>query len=144
MACGQAAPLGIRSGCEYIANGIKGLEISCGIRARSAADRSLIDENDLVQERITLDGFAEMLEIQAGAFGFDSSVKHVVDQRGFARAGDAGDGDHRAERKHDIDIAKVVSARAEDAQKTARRLAAQRRNGNAEFAAEITSGQRFG
>ena len=39
-------------------------------------------------------------------------VQDLVDQRAFAGAGDAGDGDELAERKRDVDILEVVLARA--------------------------------
>ena len=102
----------------------------------------MIHQNDLVELRIALDAVAEFLETDAGALGFERFVEHVVNQRGFAGTGDAGHGDHGAEREHHVDIAQVVRARAKDAQKTARRLAPQRRNGNAQFAVEITRGER--
>ena len=41
-------------------------------------------------------------------------VKHVVDQRGFAGAGDAGDAVENAERDLDVEILQIVFARAGD------------------------------
>ena len=98
----------------------KAFRYVAGIRARGAADRGLIHQHNLLDERIAFDAVAKLLEADAGALGLQGFEEHVMDQRGFAGAGDAGDGDHGAERKHDVDVAQVMRVCAKDAQKTAR------------------------
>ena len=95
-------------------------------------------------QRIAFDAVAKLLETDAGALGLQSFIQDIVNQRGLAGARDAGDGDHGAQRKHDVDIAQIVSVRAEDAQKTARRLMAQGGHGNTQFAIEVARGEGFG
>src|SRR5579872_7393899 len=55
VAGGEAAPLGVRGGCECIAYGIERLQVGRGIGARSAADGGLVHQDNLFDERIALD-----------------------------------------------------------------------------------------
>ena len=83
------------------------------------------------------------LEAAARALDFQRLVENIVNERGFARAGYAGDSDHGAERDHHVEIFQIVRVRAKDAQESAVGLAARCRDGNAQFAVEIASGERL-
>src|ERR1700675_40992 len=44
----------------------------------------------------------------------EGAIKNVVDERGFAGAGDAGDDGKHAERKSNVDVLQIVGAGAEN------------------------------
>ena len=85
------------------------------VRARRPADRRLIDLDDLVDE---LDAVDAIVRARLGGRPVDRlrqrPVQDVVDERGLARAADAGDRGQRAERNRDVDVLQVVRARAAD------------------------------
>src|SRR5689334_718662 len=68
-------------------------------------------------------------------------VEGVVDQRGFAGAGDAGDAGEEADGDRDVDVLQVVAGRAAD-HELARGIVrvALRRNGNGFFMAQVFAG----
>ena len=72
-------------------------------------------------------------------------VENVGNQRRLARARHAGDGDEHPERNLDGEVAQVVLARADDAQRLAR-LARPTRLGerDTQLAAEVARGERIG
>src|SRR6267143_1996103 len=71
----------------------------------------------------------------------ERAVKNVVDERGFARARDAGDDGEQAQRKRDVDVFKIVSAGAENLYRFA--VGAAALFGNCDFrgAAEVLAGE---
>src|SRR5882724_124333 len=73
----------------------------------------------------------------------ERAEEDVVDKSGFAGAADAGDNGERVQRNHEVDILEVVHRGAKDAEKFSAGLMADVRNGNAEFAAEVFSGERL-
>ncbi len=139
----EAAPLGLRRAGEDFADGVKGLEVGGGIRARRASDGRLIHQDDGGQMIVAFDALAEMAEIAARALDLQRLVENVVNERGFAGAGNAGDGDQLAQRNHDVNILQVVGARAADAQEAAGGLAATGRHGDAQLAAQIAGRERL-
>ena len=82
-------------------------------------------------------------QVAAGAFRFQALVQDVVDQRGLAGTGNAGDGYHRAERDHQVDVLQVVRARAKNSQKSSIRFMTQRGHGNSQFARQVARRKRF-
>src|SRR5438876_100273 len=73
----------------------------------------------------------------------ERAEEYVVDKSGFAGAADTGDNGERVQRNHEVDILEVVHRGAKDAEKFSAGLMADVRNGNAEFAAEVFSGERL-
>ena len=110
---GIAARLGFGRAGEHRTDRIEGADITRRVGARGLADRALIDHDHVFEQIDAEDGvmradrfdrFAERL--RAGA------VKHVLHERGFARARDAGDGDQPPERQTRRHAAQIVFARA--------------------------------
>ena len=59
-------------------------------------------------ERLVLAG----LDLRAVELALERGEEGLVDERGLARAGDAGDADEAAERDADVDVLEVVLAAA--------------------------------
>ena len=134
MSGGVAALFGFAGGSEQAADDVERLEIGDGVRARRAADRRLVDHDGAGDAVGAFDLFAGQLGagsverlggvvelgVVVGLAGFvqrfERAEHHVVDERRFARAGDAGDRDHHAERNIDVDIFQIVHARAGEAE----------------------------
>ncbi len=119
MSGAVAAALGFGLGGEELADGVEGLDIGNGIGAWGAADGGLVDEDDVVKALDALE-----VAIDAGGIGtFDAAeamgdgfIEDVVDEGGFAGAGDAGDGDEQVEGDIDVEAAEVVGASAAEAE----------------------------
>ena len=94
---------------EEVADGGEDAGVGGGVGARRAADGRLVDLDDLVElvdaeDRAVLAGlFARAVEL----FG-ERAVEDVVDEGGFAGAGDAGDDGHDAEGEVGGDVLQVV------------------------------------
>jgi len=87
------------------------------VRARRAADRALVDIDDLVEMRQPMDRFIRRrFGIRAIEFARGDGVQGVVNQRRFARAGHAGHTDQEADRQHQVNILEVVARSAFDLQ----------------------------
>ncbi len=91
---------------------------------------------------IAFDSVASVLPGPAAPLGVERFVEHVVNERGLARARDAGDAGDCVQRNHQIDILQVVAARAKNLEKFARGLATARGHRNAQFAIQILRRQR--
>ena len=128
-----------------VANRREDAGIGCGIGARSASDGRLVDANDLVDQLRSGDGF-----VRAGFFAGtiellgERAVQDVIDQSGFAGAGNAGDNRHHAERKDYVEILEVVLARAEDGDRFAIRAAALGKHGDPLASGDVGAGERGG
>src|SRR5712692_1813459 len=143
MPGGIAPAPGIRSVGKRFANSIKRFQIRCGIRARRAANRRLVDDNRFDDLRVTFEAVAEFLDAAAVALGRQRAIQNIVNQRGLARAADAGDHRQHSERNHQVHVPHIVQCVAEQAQEFAVRLVAIVRNRNAQLSAEISPGERF-
>src|SRR5258706_8723511 len=103
-----------------IANGREHARVSCGIRARSAADRRLIDANYFIDVLRTHDRFVlARLFARAIKLASKCAVKNVIDQRGFTRARDSGDDRHYTQRESYIEIFEIVFLGAKNGQRRA-------------------------
>ena len=129
---------------EEIANRREDTGVSSGIRARCAADGGLIDFDDFV------DVFgADNLAVRGGRFRRaiellrKRAIENVVDQRGFAGAGNTGDHSEKAERKRDVYLLQIVGARAEDLDGFAVGAAAFFGDGDLGLATEVLTGEGF-
>ena len=106
---------------EQLADGSEDAGVGGRIRTRRAADGRLIDLDDLVDLLGAFD-FAE----RAGALHRavqllrQRAVENVVHQRGFSRAGNAGDDGEQAERQLEIEIFQIVGFAAEHANRPCR------------------------
>ena len=106
---------------EKIADRGQQAGVGCRIGARGAADRRLVDIDHLIKQ-VEPDNFMVCRRFGARSvemFG-GRCVKRVVDQRRFARAGNAGDAGQQADRQVDTDVAQVVAARSDDLQQPLR------------------------
>src|SRR4029077_11548861 len=130
---------------EQLANGGEDAGVGGGIGARGAADGGLIDLDDFIDLLPTHD-----LAMRAGRFlGAiellrEGAVKNVIDEGGFAGAGDAGDYGEQTEGESDVDIFQIVGAGAENLDGFAIGAAALFRDGDVGGAAEIAAGEGFG
>ncbi len=98
-----------------VADRVPGADVARGIRARGAADRRLVHHDHVLDQRVA----AQLAE---GPRGFgrlalrlaNRGVEHVLHQRGFPRARDAGDAHQALQRNADVDIFQVVLGSAEE------------------------------
>src|SRR2546430_1149426 len=92
---------------------------------------------------VAFEAVAELFFAGVILFCGERAEEDVVDKRGCAGAADAGDHGERVQRNHEVDILEVVHRGAKDAEKFSAGLMADVRNGNAQFAAEVFSGERL-
>src|SRR5688500_366980 len=110
-----AARLGFGQAGEPVADRRESAGVGRRIRARGAADRGLVDVDDLVEvfDALDLVMIARMQAriVQAAGEGVVERLDH---QRGLAAAGDAGHASEDTEWDVDRDVLEVVVARADD------------------------------
>ncbi len=127
---------------EELADVVEDAGVGGRVGARRAADRRLVDVDDLVDLAEPVDAVvrarAQLRLMQAVG---DRVVQGLVDQGRLARAGDAGDAAEDAERDRHVDLLEVVFAGAADEQRAAR-LAALGRHLDLSLAGEVLAGQR--
>ena len=125
---------------EPFADRREGAGVGRRVGARRAADRRLVDVDDLVDVLEALDAVVRGgRERGAVQLARHRVVERVDQQRRLAAAGDAGDAGEQAERDLGGDVLEVVAAGVDDLQRAARaRLALGDRH--AEFAGEIFAG----
>src|SRR6266849_9117370 len=130
---------------EQLANGGENAGVGGRVGARSAADGSLVDLDDFV-DLIAADDFAMRAGRFLGAIEFlgEGAVENVVDEGGFAGAGNSGDHREQAEGQSDVDIFQVVGAGAENLDGFAVGATAFFGDGDMGGAAEIAAGERLG
>src|SRR5216684_8793865 len=92
---------------------------------------------------VAFEAFAELFFAGVILFCGERTEEHVVHERRFAGAADTSYNGKRVQRNHEVNVLEVVHRGAEDAEKFAAGLMADVRNGNAEFAAEVFSGERL-
>src|SRR5262245_29013412 len=138
-----AAHLGFGELGEPFADRREGAGIGGGVGARRAADRRLVDVDDLVEMLQALDRvmLAGMLA-RIGELARHGAVERLDEEGRLAAAGDAGDGGEQAERNVYGDVLEVVGPRANDGEPAAAgRLAALLRHGDLLEAGEILPGE---
>src|SRR6201999_4411543 len=115
-----ARPRLLRLG-EDLADVIEDAGVGGRVGARRAADRRLVDVDDLVDLREAVDAVvgagAQFRLVQAVG---DRGVERLVDQRRLARAGDAGVAAEDAERDRHVEVLEVVFTGAADRQRAFR------------------------
>src|SRR5882757_8063697 len=92
---------------------------------------------------VAFEAVAELFFAGVILFCGERAKKNVVYESRFAGAADAGYDGKRVQRNHEVDILEVVHRGAKDAEKFSAGLMPDVRNGNAEFAAEVFSGERL-
>src|SRR5262245_21621 len=137
-----AAALGLRQLAEQVADFVEDFDIGAGVGARRAADRRLVDGDQLVEvlqpfDRPVSAGTALAL-VQVAVEGFDDDV---ADQRALAAAADARDADEFTQRNLDVDVLQVVVCRAEHSQEIAAAVAADLRNCDLLLARKVLAGE---
>ena len=93
--------------------GVNSADVGRRVRARRAADRRLVDVDDLVDLLDAGDllvGAGKLL--RAVELAGEGAVQDLVDERALPRARDAGDAGQLAEREGDRDVLEVVLDRA--------------------------------
>src|SRR5690606_35909714 len=140
-----AADLRLGQLCEQRADRREQAGVRRRVRARRAADRGLVDVDDLVDEIEALDPVvlarqdARVVEMPR-----QRCVQDIGDERALARAAHTGDARERAERERDVDVAQVVRAyAAHDELRAVRRTTPLLRYGDLAIAADVRSGQRL-
>src|SRR5690606_25094491 len=94
---------------EQLAHVVEDAGVRGRVGAGGAADGRLVDVHDLVDEVVAVHARVPSRHVPgavqlAGQVG----VEDVVDQRGLARAGDAGDRGEHAQREGHVDVLEVV------------------------------------
>ena len=87
-----AAGVGLRG--EELADGVEGLDVGDGVGARRAANGRLVDEHDVVEEVRAgelAEGVGDVAAVTLAERLQQRAVEHLMHERGFAGAGDAGD-----------------------------------------------------
>ena len=124
-----------------LTNRREGAGIGRGIAARRAADRRLVDVDDLVE---MLDAFDAIVRGRALAGIVQPArqrlVQRIDQQRRLATAGHAGDAGEQAERNFGGDIFEIVAARADDFQRPRLIFGAAFRDRDHQLAGEIFAG----
>ena len=109
-----AARLGFRQAGEPVADRREGAGIGRGVRARRAADRRLVDVDDLVEEFQALDAVVVGRMLARAHDAARRRLEQRLDQEGrLAAARNAGDGGEDAERDFGRDVLQIVAARAD-------------------------------
>ncbi len=148
---GETAALGVWLRGEEGADVVKGLDVGDGVGARGAADGGLVDEDDVVEVpgagelavemggRRCLAGFFAVVECL-----HEGAVEDLVDEGGFAGAGDAGDAAEEIEGDVEVDAAEVVDAGAGEQEVFAAGLAAVLGDGDEGASGEVAAGDGVG
>src|SRR5690606_30659761 len=120
---------------------VEALGVGARVRARRAADRALVDGDDLV-ERLEPGDRSMVADPIAGAVELAGQGRQqdAVDQRALAGPADPGDRDQDPEREPNVDVGEVLLARAADPDLTAR-LAPRARDFDALLAGQVRAGQ---
>jgi len=102
---------------EDLADRIEGADVARRRRARGPADGRLIDQHRVVDAFVPGDGFVRAGHRAGTALEFaQRAVEYAFDERGFARATDAGNHHQPVQRQLDVDAFEIVCGRAADAQ----------------------------
>ncbi len=137
-----AARLGLGQAGEPFADWRERAGVGRGVGARGAADRRLVDVDDLVDMLQPLDAvvrggtFAGVVELARDRF-----IQRVDQQRRLAAAGDAGDAGEQAERNFRRDVLQVVAAGVDHLDGAAMVRRPPLRHLDRKFAGEILAGQ---
>ncbi len=127
---------------EKFANRSENAGVSRGIRSRRAADRRLVDLDHFIDVLDARHALVRARRIhRAIELLRQRAIENVVDERGFARTGNAGDHRQQAERQSEIDILKIVFVRAKNLDRLAVGAAAFFRDWDASCTAEILARQ---
>ena len=131
---------------EQLADGVPGAHVAGRVGARRLADGRLVHEHHVAQvvgAQQALEGAGRIRGLAEVAH--QRGHQHVLDQRGLARAADAGDGDQALQRKVHVDAAQVVLARAfEDEARRGLGHHALEAEAHLLAAAQVGAGQRVG
>src|SRR6185369_15703929 len=120
-----AARLRLGQAGEPVADHGEGAGVGRGVGARGAADRRLVDVDDLVEllehGDLLVRAGGDARAVQVAGRG---RIERVDGERRLAAAADAGDAGEGAERELHRDVGQVVGGRALDGNELARALAA--------------------
>src|SRR5690606_2327149 len=94
---------------EQLAHVVEDAGVGGRVGAGGAADGRLVDVHDLVDEVVAVHARVPSRHVpRAVQLAGQVGVEDVVDQRGLARAGDAGDRGEHAQREGHVDVLEVV------------------------------------
>ena len=113
-----------------------------GLRARRAADRRLVDGDQLVEMLEAFDALGARRDVPSPPFRSRrrASTRMSLTSELLPRAGDAGDADERAQRNLDVDVLQIVVRRAEDPQPLLAERPALRRDFDLQLAGQELAG----
>src|SRR3954468_1610976 len=140
-----SADLGFRQLGEELANRSEKSRVGRRIRSRRAADRALVDVDDLVEVLEAGDARVRARN-HSGAIEMTRhrAMENVFDERRFPAARHAGHRHEQPERNLDVEVAQVVLARALDADDAIRIHAPTYfGNGDLDLASQVASGDRI-
>src|SRR4029079_3124389 len=136
-----AARLALGQACEPFADRREGAGIGRRVRTRRAADRRLVDVDDLVDVLEPLDAVVRGGRKRGAVeLACDRAVERVDEQRRLAAAGDAGDAGEEAERDLGGDVLEVVAARIDDLERAPRAAGPALGDRHRQLAGEIFAG----
>ncbi len=100
-----------------VADRVPGADVACRVRARGAPDRRLVHHHHVPDQRVAAQLAERPRRLGRLALRLaESGVEHVLHQRRFSRARDAGDAHQALERNADVDVLQVVLGGAEELQ----------------------------
>ena len=125
-----------------VADQVQQLDVRGRVRARRAADRRLVDVDDLVEVVHPLDPVVGPgRAVRAVQVAGQDLAEDVADQRALARAAHPRHADEETQREGDVDVLEVVVAGAPDGQGPAVRGLAFLGDGDRGLAGEVGPGQ---
>ena len=140
-----ATGLGLLRGGKKIAYVVEEIGVGGGVGAGRAADGALVDAYHLVQILQSLHGgVLAGVGLHAVQLGAQPLIDDLVDQRGLAAAGDAGDAGEGPQRHGDVDVFQVILPCAPHRQELPIAGAAGGRHLDALFPAEVLARQAIG
>src|SRR6202034_1673069 len=138
-----AARLALGEAREPFADRREGARIGRRVRARRAADRRLVDVDDLVEVLDAFDAVVRGRGLTGAVQPPRQRLVERVDQQGrLAAAGHAGDAGEQAERDFGGDVFEIVAAGADDFERAARVFRPPLGDRHGELAGEIFAGPR--
>src|SRR5690606_5999470 len=136
---------GLGGGGEQGADVVEHPGVGGGVRPRGAADRRLVDVDDLVDRLVALDlPVAPRHGAGPVDLGGEAFPQDVLHQGRLAGAGHAGDADELAEGELDVDLLEVVLGGSPDDDLLPVALAPLLGDGDGSPAGQVVAGDRFG
>src|ERR1700722_9233189 len=137
----EAALLRLRQRSKKFADDVERLDISHRVRARSAANWRLINEDDFIEKLVALYAIPQnrAAAVSLALCCRQRLIKNVVQERRFSRTRNSSNCDQHSERNFQINVLQIMGARSGDAQLVRSRLPAFRWTPYAKFVGVLTA-----